>query len=150
MERLYENVHVRFRMKTLTTLALTTTIFMAPYARAQVEEQTVANPATFTELSKNVFSQSCTSCHMTMSAKEPAEAGIDLSSYALMVATNNNKKNPKHAPFIIPGDPDHSKLYVAVLKGKMPATEDGSKAVPLSAAQIQNIYDWIKAGALDN
>ncbi len=67
-----------------------------------------------------------------------------------MVATNNNKQNPQYTPFIIPADPDHSNLYVAVLKGNMPATEDGSKTVPRSAAQIKNIYDWIKSGALED
>ena len=125
-------------------------------AQAQAQDQTqneinlVAKPATFASLSTKVFSHECTSCHMVMGPKEPAEAGIDLSSFAAMTASNNGRKNPKHAPFIIAGDPEHSKLYVAVKKGKMPQKEDGSPAPALSAADVQDIYDWIKQGALNN
>jgi len=114
------------------------------------EEFIAKNPATFTALNKNVFSQSCTSCHMQMSVKEPAEAGIDFMTYATMMASNQSTSNPKHAPFIIPGDPVNSKLYLAVKSGNMPAKEDGSKGLPLSPVLVQNIYDWIKAGALNN
>ena len=87
---------------------------------------------------------------MVMGPKDPAEAGIDLSSFALLTASNSNKKNPKHAPFIVAGDPEHSKLYVAVKTGKMPRKEDGTPAPALSAADVQDIYDWINQGALNN
>jgi hypothetical protein len=108
------------------------------------------DPATFGSLSKKVFSQQCTSCHMVMGPKDPAEAGIDLSSFAALTASNDNKTNPKHAPFIVAGDPENSKLYVAVKTGKMPLKEDGTPAPALSAADVQDIYDWIKQGALNN
>jgi hypothetical protein len=107
-------------------------------------------PATFGSLSKKVFSQQCTTCHMVMGPKDPAEAGIDLSSFAAMTASNNSKTNPKHAPFILAGDPEHSKLYVAVKSGKMPQKEDGSPAPALSAADVQDIFVWIQQGARNN
>jgi hypothetical protein len=44
-----------------------------------------------------------------------------------------------------PGNPEGSPLYTYVLSGKMP--KGGQK---LPAAQIQMIYDWIKAGSLNN
>jgi mono/diheme cytochrome c family protein len=106
--------------------------------------------ATFGSLSKKVFSQQCTSCHMAMGPKDPAEAGIDLSSFAALTASNNSKTNPKHAPFIVAGDPEQSKLYIAVKTGKMPQKEDGTQGPVLSAADVQDIYDWIKQGALNN
>ncbi len=108
------------------------------------------DPATFSALSTKVFTQQCTSCHMAMGPKAPAEGGIDLSSFAAFTASNTNKKNPKHAPFVVAGDPEHSKLYRAVKSGKMPEKEDGTRAPALSAADVQDIYDWIKQGALDN
>jgi hypothetical protein len=107
-------------------------------------------PTTFKGLYRNVFSQSCTSCHSSAGPGNPAEAGIDFSSCDLMMACNQNGSNPRHAPFIIAGDPDHSKLYIALKIGKMPTTEDGSPTQPLSDALIQNVYDWIKSGAPNN
>jgi hypothetical protein len=134
------------KLLSVTALVLVATSSRA-IAQELVAELAAQNPATFSELQKTVFTQSCTSCHMQMSANEPAEAGIDFMSYEAMMASNESTTNPKHAPFIIPGDPIHSKMYIAVKKGKMPATEDGSPGIPLSPQQIQNIYDWIKAGA---
>ena len=105
-------------------------------------------PTTFRGISRNIFSITCVTCHAAHDP-DPAEAKIDLSSYASMM-TCNQMTGSSHAPFIIPGDPDHSKLYIAVQTGKMPTTESGASGQPLTAAQIQNIYDWIKAGALNN
>lgn len=107
------------------------------------------DPITFRGISANIFSQNCTSCHAQNGADAP-EAKIDLGSFKSMMASNLNTSNPKHAPFIVPGDPDNSKLYLAVKSGKMPATEDGDAGTPLSIEHVQQIYDWIKAGALDN
>jgi hypothetical protein len=87
---------------------------------------------------------------MSMGPKDPAEAGIDLSTFSALTVSNNSKTNPKHAPFIVAGDPEHSKLYLAVKTGQMPQKEDGTAAPALSSADVQDIYDWIKQGALNN
>lgn len=103
--------------------------------------------ATFQDLSRTVFAISCTSCHSSQNG-EPPEAKIDLTSFAALTASNNQVS--KHTPFIIPGSPETSRLYLAVQSGDMPATEDGSKGKPLEPEQIQAVYDWIKNGAVDN
>jgi hypothetical protein len=123
-----------------------------PAMKMCMPDKAPASPssATFSAISKKVFSQECTMCHMVMGPKDPAEAGIDFSSFAAMTASNDSKTNPDHAPFIIAGDPEHSKLYLAAQGGKMPMKEDGTPGVRLTAADVQDIYDWIKAGALNN
>jgi hypothetical protein len=105
---------------------------------------------TFKALSINVFKRSCTSCHQPQSPTNPGEGGIDFSSYASLKKSNQNASNPKHAPFIIAGDADHSKLFIAVKSGEMPSTESGDPGQPLPAIYIKNIYDWINSGAHNN
>ena len=68
-------------------------LFLAFRAGAQAEVVAVQNPATFTAIEQTVFTQRCTSCHMQMSAKEPAESGIDFMSYATMMASNQSTVN---------------------------------------------------------
>ena len=107
-------------------------------------------PETFRGVSRSIFSTTCVSCHHANQPNEPSEAGIDLSSYAGLMAANQNAANPRHSPFIIAGDPEHSKMYIALKAGKMPKNEDDTPGTKLSDELIQNIYDWIKAGALNN
>jgi hypothetical protein len=49
------------------------------------------------------------------------------------------------APDVVPGDPEHSLLYTYPRDGVMPLG-----GAPLSAADVQKIGDWIKAGAPNN
>lgn len=107
------------------------------------------DPTSFQGVSRNIFAKNCTMCHSPEGDDGP-EANIDLSSYDSLMKSNSNPANQKHAPFIIPGDPKHSKMYIAVKTGKMPATESGAPGTPLSPEHIQDIYDWIKAGAKNN
>lgn len=107
-------------------------------------------PNTFRGISMNVFNVSCVSCHQSHGSADPAEGGIDFSSYQAMIGSNLNTSNTHHAPFIIAGKPEESKLYLTLISGKMPMTENGDAGIPLSADSIQNIYDWIKLGALNN
>lgn len=107
-------------------------------------------PTTFRGISRNIFTPTCITCHHANQPDEPSEGGIDFSSYTGMTLANQSTTNPKHAPFIIAGDPEHSKLYLALKNNKMPATEDGPPGPKLPDALIQNVYDWIKAGALNN
>jgi hypothetical protein len=107
-------------------------------------------PTTFRGISQNIFATSCISCHKVNSPTDPAEAGLDFSSFQLMMNCNHDTGNTKHAPFIIAGDPEHSKLYIALKSGNMPATEAGPPGPKLADALIQNVYDWIKAGAPNN
>ena len=115
----------------------------------QTPDDASLDPITFRGISKNIFSQNCTSCHAQNGTDAP-EASIDLTSFQSLMTSNSNAANPKHAPFLVPGDPENSKMYQAVKSGSMPATEDGDAGTPLSPEHIQQIYDWIKAGALDN
>ena len=57
----------------------------------------------------------------------------------------NAMKGGLSAPDIVPGDPEDSLLYTYPRDGVMPL--GGAK---LSAADVQKIFDWIKAGALNN
>lgn len=109
-----------------------------------------AAPTTFKGLQRNVFSNSCVSCHANHGPTDPAEAGIDFTSFESTMLSNQNSSNPRHAPFIIAGNPEQSKLYLSLKSGKMPATEDGSPGPGLRSELIQNVYDWIKAGAINN
>ena len=115
----------------------------------QTPDDPTIDPTTFRGISANIFSKNCTSCHAQNGTDAP-EAKIDLSSFQAMMTSNSNSANSKHSPFLVPGDPDNSKMYQAVKSGAMPATEDGDAGTPLSPEHIQQIYDWIKAGALDN
>jgi hypothetical protein len=133
------------RMKLTTILGL---FSAAGFASACAT--TAHADATFTSISAKVFQVSCVSCHAPMSAQDPAEGGIDYSTYATMTASNQSTTNPKHAPFIIAGDPEHSKLWLALKNGDMPQKEDGTPAPRLSDELIQNVYDWIQSGALNN
>jgi len=135
--------------------------FVAPFANAQTTCPVgqvwstsmgmcmpIPAPTTFRGISRNIFLTTCITCHASHDG-DPAEAKIELTNYAVMM-TCNQMTGTTHAPFIIPGDPEHSKLYIAVQTGKMPTTESGAPGQSLTASQIQNIYDWIKAGALNN
>jgi mono/diheme cytochrome c family protein len=81
---------------------------------------------TYRSISATILSVSCVQCH-----------GV-LGGYSFDTYDHTMKA-------VSPGDPDSSRLYFVVSKGKMPKL--GTK---LSAPQVQAIRDWIIAGAPDN
>lgn len=77
------------------------------------------------------FDARCTSCH---SGGGPR--GVDLDSYANLLAGGNN------GPNVVPGDSNQGIL--------IPQMESGHQGAPHGTTIIQDIKDWVDAGALDN
>jgi len=91
------------------------------------------NPnASYRYLAANILPK-CTSCH---SGATPA-SGIDLSSYAAITGS---------AASVIPYNALSSGIYVETANGKMPV----APAPGLSAAELQDIKDWVNDGAPNN
>ena len=86
-----------------------------------------------------ILRQECISCH---SADRPL-GGWDGSSYTGVMGTG------RHAPTVIPGDPDSSLLAQKLLDTQptgLPMPPSG----PLPQEQIQAVIEWIQAGAPNN
>lgn len=86
-----------------------------------------------------VATNQCMPCH----SAEKHAGGLSLASYDALM------KGGQHGSPVKAGDPDHS-LLVQVLKGPVDNPHVPMmpmKRAPLSAADIQKISDWIKAGA---
>jgi mono/diheme cytochrome c family protein len=80
---------------------------------------------TFSQVNQNVIQPNCVSCHSGASAPN----GVDLSSFAGVSSQ------------VVAGDPQSSRLYQVIANGSMPPTG------ALSQAQVQQVSDWITAGA---
>jgi hypothetical protein len=74
-------------------------------------------------------------CHNSITQAE----GINLTTYATAM-------NSGEGGFIVPYDANGSQLYHVIVDGSMPPNPFAN----LSASEIQNIYDWINQGALNN
>jgi mono/diheme cytochrome c family protein len=98
-----------------------------PSASPSVTSTPTASPTsvTFTQINQNILQPSCVSCHSGSSSP----GGVDLSSYAGVSAQ------------VVSGNPGQSRLYQAVSNGTMPP------GGALSQDKIQQISDWITAGA---
>jgi mono/diheme cytochrome c family protein len=95
----------------------------------QVEPpSTVVSSPSFSDIQKYVLKPSCIQCH---GSSNPS-AGISLTSYAAVLSTVN------------PKNPQGSALYTVIATGNMP-----KGAAQLSDAMITEVYNWIKAGALE-
>lgn len=81
---------------------------------------------TFSEINQTIIQTSCISCH---SGSSPS-GGINYSTYAGVLTE------------VTPGNPSTSPFYTSVANGNMPP-----EGPALSSAEIQEIYDWIAAGA---
>jgi uncharacterized membrane protein len=82
-----------------------------------------------------ILQKNCTRCH---SGNAP-RSGLRLDTFAATMTGGNNP------PSVVASNPEKSPLYTLVKSGAMPF--GGTR---LSDSDIQMIYDWIKAGALDN
>src|SRR5207244_2519515 len=99
---------------------------------------TPAKPAAALEKEvRAVLEANCYRCHSHKAGKSKGELMLD--SMASM------RKGGKTAPAVVPGDPDKSLLYKAVLH------EDDDLKMPLGgklpAEQVALLRDWIRAGA---
>jgi hypothetical protein len=88
--------------------------------------------ASYENLRTAVFQSKCVSCHNSTHGA----GNVDLSDYKKIVDQS------VFPPLVIPGNPEASSLYQVVESGKMP-----KRGPPLSSAEVQAIYDWIKKGA---
>jgi hypothetical protein len=97
------------------------------------------NPnASFKYITTNVITPMCASCHVTAN---PPDGGIDLSSYAAVIAGGT----------VQPGSPAGSSFYIQLgPDGDMPSTASGTRGTPVSAQLLQDISDWISDGAKNN
>lgn len=93
-----------------------------------------ASSASFSKAILPLLQKNCTRCHGGSSPR----AGLSLDSY-----TNVLKGSGR--PAVVPGNPDSSPMYTLVKSGAMPY--GGPK---LADANVQLIFDWIKAGAANN
>ena len=105
----------------------------------------VAPPPTFDRIDSKILRPSCgfSACHGAGGA--PFITGNKASDYANLVNAASNAKNG--AVLVIPGDPENSYL-MHKLEGA--ADIEGGRMPPTSALtpkQIQEIRDWIAAGA---
>ena len=82
-----------------------------------------------------ILQRSCTRCHGGSNPRQ----GMSLETYAGVMKGSSN------GAVVVAGDPAKSVMYSLVNSGAMP--QGGTK---LSAADIQKISDWIKAGAANN
>jgi len=91
--------------------------------------------ALFTNKVKPIFDTRCARCHNATNA----HGGLRIDS------RENLLTGGKSGPAIVPGKPENSLLYTAVLQTtdlKMPPHQ-----TPLTPEELQAISDWIKAGA---
>jgi mono/diheme cytochrome c family protein len=91
--------------------------------------------ALFTNKVKPIFDAQCVRCHNATTA----HGGLRIDSREDLLTGG------KHGPAIVPGEPENSLLYTAVLQTtdlKMPPHQD-----QLKPEELQAISDWIKAGA---
>ncbi len=96
---------------------------------------TYVGNSTYSSIKQNIFIPKCTGCHNSTSPS----AGLDL--------TNYNPSNSNHSgvlDVVTSGDAVNSTLYQRVNGGGMPPSNN------LSTGEINNIRDWINAGAQNN
>jgi hypothetical protein len=145
--------------RSIVTLALT--LFSATCAcggSGSTPTNTNTDTVTFTMVYTDVLSTSCTPCHAPGGGTGDTLGGLDLSTQAL--AYTNLQKSPAGAgckgmgfTLVVPGDAATSLLVEKVQSAAPPCGSQmpfgcGAGAVAcLSAAQVQEIADWINGGA---
>ena len=116
-------------------------IFVAPSPPAPGEQ---IDTAYFNTEVLPIFTQHCWTCHPTM-------GGLDLGATE---AYNNlvNVVSVGHAPAvrIVPGDPAASVLWHKVSGSPNYGLNMPPNGTTLSAEELQQIFDWILQGALNN
>jgi IPT/TIG domain len=87
-----------------------------------------ASASSYSSINATVIQASCVHCH-------PGIGPFDFSTYSSLLASGT----------IIPGNPQSSLFYIEVANGSMP-----QGGPPLSTSQVQAIFNWISAGALND
>lgn len=89
-----------------------------------------AKAETYADVRAKVFQTYCLDCH----SNPGAAAGLDLGVYAEVMSSG----------VVEAGKPDESVLYQKLELGEMPKGGD-----PITKEELELVYDWIKAGAVD-
>lgn len=116
----------------------------AIHERNLQEKTVLKNPASqlvFKDLLLPAFDRTCLKCHNAQNAK----SDLDLSTFAAIEAGGKSLK-----PMLIPGKPEESELFVRVnLPPKHDEYMPPDGKIPLKDAEVDLLYHWIKAGALE-
>lgn len=83
-----------------------------------------------------IIQTSCQTCH---GGDRGVEEGLDMSSYANIMAGSDN------GPVVLAGNADGSLMVEMLIQNKMP-----KRGPKLTAEQVQLFIDWINQGALNN
>lgn len=94
-----------------------------------------ATTATYIDV-QEIFTSSCAGCHGDTDPK----GGLSLTSYEGLM------KGAADGPVIVAGDPEKSKLVMA-LHGSNGIPQMPKGSAPLADDKIKKIEDWVKAGA---
>lgn len=132
---------MRAQTEILMTLFFALTFFSACGLKATHETQpggeagsSVPLKPTYASIATNIIAAKCLSCHNgPNSAKR-----VDLSSYDTILANTN------YPPLVLPGKPEQSSLYTAIVTGYMPRYKSALRGV-----EMQAVLDWIQNGAKD-
>jgi hypothetical protein len=116
------------------------------------------DPNSIAGLHKNIFKPTCSNSGCHDGNFEPDFRSIESSYNSLInrLTTNYDPNNPQFGIRVVPGDASKSMLLHRILEfipgsqGKMPLTTDpGSDWPDKKEAYIENIRNWINAGAKD-
>lgn len=106
---------------------------LVTFIRALRGEPTDSGPLTYVGVVKPIFDAYCNACHGT-------SGGWTGTSFREALTSGDN------GPTIIPGDPDNSRLVQSLI-GTHPDGLVMPPSVKMSPADIQQIIDWVAAGA---
>jgi len=124
-----------------------TTLDLANYLTAQMSSDVVAEakptptpgPVSFAQDIAPIFEETCISCHGVYATY----VDLDLRTYEGLMKTGQTK------PMIIPGDSEHSLLYLTLVD-KAEGVDRMPMSGLLSTRHIQMIQHWIDQGAQNN
>lgn len=120
---------------------------LANYLAAQTSANVVAEakptptpgPVSYTTDVAPIFESTCVSCH----GKDKIYAGFDMRNYDAIMKTGQTK------PVIIPGDSEHSLLYLTLVD-RAEHVDRMPMSGLLSTQHIQTVQHWIDQGAQNN
>lgn len=125
--------------ETIQDLANYLTVQTSSDVVAEAKPTPTAGPVSFAKDVAPIFEATCISCHGT----NATYASLDLRSYEGLMKTGQTK------PLIIPGDSEHSLLYLTLVDRANDVDRMPMSGL-LSTRHIQTIRDWIDQGAQRN
>jgi uncharacterized membrane protein len=118
----------------VTLVCLSISLFLCACNKSPSFASTNLNSVTanFSSIKANILDAKCVACHSSIKPK----GGVSLSSYDEVMSSPGA---------VTPFQPHQSQLFWQCYKGYMP-----EMAPPLSALELQTLYDWIAYGAPNN